>query len=177
MKGAAERMRLFRFSGCCAAFALLLLTGCAGHQQSVVDPGGPQAGRIAGLWWFFLWLLTAIFIVVMAFTLWTLLRRHRGIEQEPLAATHLPSEQTERKLTRVVTGATIATVVILFILLGVSIFAGKAIANLGNTKNSMVVAGTVRQSRRQPRSRHRQRDSHTGRPPGDDSGQVERRHP
>jgi cytochrome c oxidase subunit II len=125
--------------------AFLALTGCAGHVQSVVDPGGPQAGRIANLLWFFIALLTIIFIIVLVLTLWTLTRRHRGIEQEPLETTHLPSERTEKKLTRVVTAATITAVLLLFVLLVTSVVTGKAIADLGNTKNGMVIELTGNQ--------------------------------
>ena len=75
---------------------ILILCSCATHQQSVVDPAGPQSDKIAALWWVFFWLTAAIFIIVMALTLWTLTRRHRGFEQEPLEARHVPSEQTER---------------------------------------------------------------------------------
>ena len=64
----------------------------------------------------------------MAFTLLALLRRHRGIEQEPLERTHTPSDETERKLTRVVTGATVVTVLILLGLLVASVSTGKAIS-------------------------------------------------
>ncbi len=122
-----------------AVFCILTLAGCAGQQQSVVNPGGPGADRIADLWWFFFWLLTTIFIIVLALTLWTLTRPHRGIEQEPLEVTHLPSEQTESKLTRVVAGATIVTVVILFILLVNSVLTGKAVADLGNSGTKPMV--------------------------------------
>lgn len=127
------------------ACSILFLTSCAGHQQSAVDPSGPQADKIAALLWFFIWLLTAIFVIVLALTLWTLIRRHRGIEQEPLETTHRPSDRTERKLARVVTAATIATVVILFILLGASVFTGKSVADLGKTKNGMVIELTGNQ--------------------------------
>ncbi|HWF47081.1 MAG TPA: cytochrome c oxidase subunit II [Bryobacteraceae bacterium] len=127
-------------------FCVLLLAGCAGHQQSVIDPRGPLAGRTAGLWWFFFWLLAAIFVIVLVLTLWTLTRRHRGIEQEPLEVTHLPSEHTENRLTRVVAGATIATVVILFILLVDSVLTGKANADIGDhAKNAMVIELTGNQ--------------------------------
>ncbi len=128
------------FSKWFAAFAFVWLTACAGHQQSVVDPGGPQAGKIANLFWFFILLLTIIFIIVLVLTLWILTRRHRGIEQEPLEVKHLPAEQTERKLNRIVTAATIATIVILFVLLISSVVTGKSVADLGNhPKNAMVI--------------------------------------
>jgi heme/copper-type cytochrome/quinol oxidase subunit 2 len=72
--------------------ALIALTSCAGHIQSMVDPGGPQAGRILTLWWFFFSLLAAIFIVVVGFTLWTLLLRRPGAtDQELLETQHNPS--------------------------------------------------------------------------------------
>ena len=146
MTASSEPRSGFRFAALVLVCAILALTGCAGHQQSAIDPTGPQAGKIATLLWFFVWLLTAIFVIVMALTLWTLMRRHRGIDQEPLEATHKPSEQTETRLTRVVTAATVATVLILFILLGASVFTGKAIASLGNTtKNGMVIELTGNQ--------------------------------
>lgn len=117
----------------------LVLNACAEHQQSAVDPVGPQSGKIATLWWFFVVLLGAIFIIVMVFTLLTLMRRHRGIEQEPVEAQHRPSEETEQKLTRIVAGATIATVVILFVLLVSSVETGKALSELGDKKDAIVV--------------------------------------
>ncbi len=138
-------MNARRAAAALLAWGALLLTGCAGHQQSAVDPGGPQADRIADLFWFFVWPLTAVFVIVLGLTLWSLVRRHRGIEQEPLETTHLPSEKTETKLTRVVTGATIATVLILFVLLISSVLTGKAVADLGQTKNGMVIELTGNQ--------------------------------
>ena len=96
-----------------AAFCALALSGCAGHQQSSLDPAGQQADRIAGLWWFFFWTTAVIFAIVMVVALLALVRRHRGIEQEPLESTHMPSEETETKLTHVVRGATVVTVLIL----------------------------------------------------------------
>ncbi len=124
---------------------LVALTGCAGHQQSALDSAGLQSERIETLWWFFSWVLGAIFLSVMVFTLLVLVRRHRGIEQEPLEARHLPSEATESKLTRVVAGATIGTVVILFVLLVSSVGTGKAISSLSETKNGMVIEVTGNQ--------------------------------
>lgn len=127
-------------------FYVFLLAGCAGHQQSVVDPRGPLAGRIAGLWWFFFWLLAAIFIIVLALTLWTLTRRDRGLEQQPIEVTRHPPAERESKLARVVTAATIATVVILFILLVDSVVTGKANADISDhAKNAMVVELTGNQ--------------------------------
>src|SRR5579883_2272238 len=75
-----------------------LLQGLAyAQQQSVTNPAGPQAGRIAGLWWGFVWVTGIIFVIVICTMLWALTRRHRGFEQEPLEQTHLPSGATEQR--------------------------------------------------------------------------------
>ena len=89
--------------------------------QSAVNPIGPQAGKIANLWWFFFWLLGAIYIVVMIAALWTLTRPNRGLAQEPLEGTHQLSPETERRTSRVIAGATITTIVILFVLIVASV--------------------------------------------------------
>ncbi|MBZ5583288.1 MAG: cytochrome c oxidase subunit II [Acidobacteriia bacterium] len=125
--------------------AAVALNGCGGHQQSALDSVGPQAGKIESLWWFFLWLLTAIFLIVIFATLWALTRRHRGIEQEPLERIHLPSGETEHRLTRVVAGASILTVIILFALLIASVTTGKALSELGPKKQGITVEVTGNQ--------------------------------
>ena len=124
---------------------LMLLSGCGGHQQSVIDPAGSQAGLIVQLWWFFLWLLGVIFVLVVAVMLWALTRKHRGIEQEPLERTHVPSPETERRMSRVVTGASILTVAILLGLIVMSIATGKSMSSLGNQKNGIAVEVTGNQ--------------------------------
>lgn len=139
MKGTGQLRTYIRKSTAPLSLLVLTLTGCAGHQQSAVDAAGPQSGRILALWWFFLALLSAVFIIVIALTLWTLMRRHRGIEQEPVEITHHTSQQTEAKLTRVVVGATIATVVILFALLIASVSTGKTISELRVAKNGLAI--------------------------------------
>ncbi|MBV9764236.1 MAG: cytochrome c oxidase subunit II [Acidobacteriaceae bacterium] len=116
---------------------LLLFTGCAGHQQSAIDPAGPQAEHIGMLWWVFFSVLGIIFIAVMAFTLLSLMRGDREIEQEP-------HEAKEKKLTRIVAGVTIGTVVTLFLLLVSSIVTGKAVSELSQ-KNGMVIEVTGNQ--------------------------------
>jgi cytochrome c oxidase subunit 2 len=131
-----------QWAGC---LGLLVLNGCAGHQQSVIDPAGPQAGRIGSLWWFFFWLLGLIFLAVMLVMLLTLARRHRGIEQEPLERTHRPSEQTDSRLRRVVIGCGIATGVILFVLIVASVTTGKGISELSYKKNPLTIEVTGNQ--------------------------------
>jgi cytochrome c oxidase subunit II len=113
----------------------VLLAGCAGPHQSALDTAGPQAGSIAGLMWFFIILLSVIFLAVIAVTLWALARRSSAGGDEPQSA----------RLTRTVTGATIATVLILFGLLVASVSTGKAISEMGNREHALVVEVTGNQ--------------------------------
>ncbi len=126
----------------CAWILPLLLTGCAGSHQSVVDTSGREAGGIATLWWFFLGLLTAIFVIVLAATAVPLFRRHRGINQEPLEQTHRPSEATERRLTKIVGTASGISLLILFALIITSVLTGKAVSEPASKANSMVIEVT-----------------------------------
>jgi cytochrome c oxidase subunit 2 len=109
------------------------------QQQSVLHAAGPQAGHIQTLWWWFLAILTAIFVIVIGLMLWALSHRHRGIEQEPLERIHIPSAATEQRLTKTVAAGILATVVILFGLLIASVGTGKAISNLANKQNGMTI--------------------------------------
>ncbi len=119
---------------------LLLWTSCAGHQQSVVDPAGEGSDHIARLWWFFFYLLGAIFLVVMLAMLRTLSpRRSSGEKDRELEQTHLPSEATESTLHRVVTGAIVATVLILFVLLISSVRTGKAVSTFGDRRDPLIL--------------------------------------
>ncbi len=112
--------------------------------QSAIHPVGRQSAAIAGLWWFFLGLLTVIFVIVIAVLIRAIARRHRGIEQEPLEGTHVPSAATEHKLARTVTAAAVVTVLILLGLFLLSISTGSAIAHLGTT-NALTVEVTGNQ--------------------------------
>lgn len=61
------------------AAAGLLLSGC--ETPRALDPGGPAAGFIAGLWWFMFWISAVIFLAVMIFLGAALLRRRRTRRQ------------------------------------------------------------------------------------------------
>lgn len=65
--------------GLAVSLALVLSTGC-GESPSTLDPQGPAAARLAGLWWFILALATFVFIAVMAFLLVGLHRSRRPLE-------------------------------------------------------------------------------------------------
>ena len=63
---AAPRRR--RAPGLLAALALALsVSACSGDPPSILEPKGPGAERVEGLWWPMLWISTAVFLVVLAF--------------------------------------------------------------------------------------------------------------
>ena len=125
--------------------ASLALIGCAGPYQSAVDTGGSEAGRIATLWWVFLAVLSAIFLTVMVLLFLSLTRHRHRSGRDVLEAVHAPSGETERRLTRIVAIATVATVLILFGLLIGSISTGKALANPPGRRHALTVEVTGNQ--------------------------------
>lgn len=55
------------------ALALFAAAGCAG-PQSTLDPAGPAAEAIAGIWWAMFWGALAVWLLVMALVSWALFR-------------------------------------------------------------------------------------------------------
>ena len=113
------------------AVLIAALTGCGGWQ-SVLDPAGPQSGRIASLWWFFVWLLGAIYVIVIAATFFGVFRGRR--EHTDPAARPL--------FRRNVTAAVIVTAVILVLLIVVSVVTGKAVSTSLASNQALVIEVT-----------------------------------
>src|SRR4051812_46003349 len=97
-------------------------------NQSVWHASGSNAAQIKELAAFFGVLLTAIFVIVLGVALLSLTRRHRGIQQEPLEASHQPPESTESRLRTRVGIAVGLTVLILLGLTIMSVLTGKAVS-------------------------------------------------
>jgi cytochrome c oxidase subunit 2 len=114
-------------------------------QQSALDPAGPYARRIISMGTVFVVLLGLIFLVVVVLALVPLLRRHRGIGQEPLEETHRPSAGTERRMAVAVGIATAMTVVILFGLVVLSVSMGRTAGAPLSRPNSIAVEVTGNQ--------------------------------
>src|SRR5438067_1667605 len=77
---------------CTVALSALLLTGCRG-AQSALDPRGPQAGRIAGLWWLTFWVCTVVYVLVLLVVAGALvLKRRKGppVAKDPTAPVRDP---------------------------------------------------------------------------------------
>jgi cytochrome c oxidase subunit 2 len=101
------------------AAAPLALTGCSGWQSSL-DPHGPAAESISWLFWVFTAVCTVVWLLVAAVLMLALARRHRE-RPNPLAV----DAGQERRVWRVVIGATGLTVVTLLVLTGLS-YTGQA---------------------------------------------------
>ncbi len=54
-----------------------MLTGCSEDAPSILEPKGPGAERVEGLWWPMLWISTAVFLVVVAFLVVAVLKAWR----------------------------------------------------------------------------------------------------
>jgi len=78
---AASRISARTVRGSLVLLGIGLLGGCGG-RQSALDPAGPGARRIAGLWWGFFAISVVVFVVVMFFVLWALVLR-RGPDVTP----------------------------------------------------------------------------------------------
>jgi cytochrome c oxidase subunit II len=117
-------------------------------DQHVLVPRGPQAAHIAELMWFYGGIMTLVCILVWAFVLAAMLRRHERraqltapqLDQESLSSAgeaeqpvQLISSQGEKVRLRWVLGFTGATVLVLFVLLFKSVATGSLLANLPAT--------------------------------------------
>jgi cytochrome c oxidase subunit 2 len=119
-------------------------SACSG-TQSALAPAGPQAQRIANLWWLFFSVLIVVYALVVTATLAAIFRR-RGqaaadgaqihYEVTPPAAGRAPeglpprSDSSERRLSRVIVGSTAVTVIVLMVFLFASIRTGNALSGL-----------------------------------------------
>lgn len=112
-----------------------VLAGCHG-QQSVLNSAGLQSDRIERLWWVFFWIITAVFISVLA-----VLARILGHSHSSADLTTVPPKEdsiAERRMTIIVASAIGATVVLLFIMLVSSSLTGHAMASL-QSKNPVSI--------------------------------------
>ena len=115
--------------------AVLLLiagavAGCSGRMP-VLDPGGPQAGRIATYWWISFWLSVLIVAAVLGFLLHTLARRRIGT---PVPASAIEEPGTEQRLALGVWAAVGLTAIMLVVLVVTSIATGRALHGFGGVE-------------------------------------------
>jgi cytochrome c oxidase subunit II len=95
------------------------------QANGVLQPAGDQASRIAGMWWFFFAVLAGVFtLVIAALVTAVALRRSGRLNDVPNAV--LPQGK-DRGLRTGVVSAVVATVVLVFILLGSDILSSPAL--------------------------------------------------
>jgi cytochrome c oxidase subunit 2 len=115
---------IFTFTFFLSTFSFL--SGCRG-QQSALDPAGPQAGRISGLWWLMLYVCSGVFLSVIAFLLIAMFRNRKERRDASDEPDIKPEPKRERRMTRVVVGAVAATVIILSIFIISSYSTGRSL--------------------------------------------------
>jgi cytochrome c oxidase subunit II len=120
------------------AFAALACAACSLHNtQNALDPSGPQAARIAGLWWLMLPIAAVVWVIVVAVLLWGAARR-RGVREtiETRAGSDVlaRNDARDRRITRIVAGAVIVTAVTLFLMLVADFRVGQALTMPPSTK-------------------------------------------
>jgi cytochrome c oxidase subunit II len=127
---------------CCS----LLLSGCTG-AQSALNPGGPQAGSINGLWWLMFYTLAAVFLIVMCVLLAASFRRRRPLGGETTDVPDTkPEPALERRMSHTVMGGVLVTIVILFVLLIASYLTGRSLYSAGySSQGALIVEVTGHQ--------------------------------
>jgi cytochrome c oxidase subunit 2 len=103
-------------------------SGCGGRQrlQSVLDAAGPEAARIERLWWVFFWVGAVVFALVIAAVVFAVVRGRRRTES-------FVGEAADRLLVPAVAGASALTLLVLFLLVGATSAAGRALSRLDDT--------------------------------------------
>lgn len=119
-------VRLRRFAPIVVGIALA--PGCAG-DQSALDPAGPQAGRIAGVWWLYFGVCAIVYVAVVWLIVAALWRKARARRLPPLK---VPPPEGERRLFRTVVGATAATTLVLLVLMGTEFAAARSLHAMGD---------------------------------------------
>ncbi len=99
------------------------LAGCT-SSQSALAPAGPQAGRIASLWWITLAVLGTVYLLVIAFLLYAASRRRLEANDPGQAP------DVDRRLTRWVGTATVVAALILLGFLVADVSTGRALERL-----------------------------------------------
>jgi cytochrome c oxidase subunit 2 len=103
-----------------------LLSACGG-RQSAVSAAGTQAQRLESLWWLFLYITAAVYVIVMLVLIiaWAKRRKARS-EDKP----DPPNPAREKSAANVVKGAVAVTVLVMFALMITSFRTGQALNSL-----------------------------------------------
>jgi cytochrome c oxidase subunit II len=118
------------------ALSVLALAGCGEHVQSALDPRGPQASRIYGLWWLFIVVSVVVQLGVTIAVFLALFRPNRR------AFTEVPTGSEPGKV-KVVAAFTAVTVLILVVFVVYSVHVSDAMSQLPGPETQPVVVEVV----------------------------------
>ncbi len=104
-------------------------------NQSALDSAGVHAAQIEWLWWVFFWVSVVVYVLVIAATIWAVLR-HRWTAADPAASSKSAAAWAALHW---VSAATAVTVLTLFALLVSSIFVGRTIGEVPKTEATIVL--------------------------------------
>ena len=107
------------------AVMLLQQVGLRGAlNQSALEPAGPQAAKIAHLWWFAFAVATTVYVLTMA----ALALAARGARRRERRGETMEEPAGERRMTRSVTYGLAATIVILLVFLVTDLSIGRTLS-------------------------------------------------
>jgi cytochrome c oxidase subunit 2 len=114
----------------------LPLAGCLNRTQSMMDPAGPQAGRIHSLYLVFFWVCVVVYVLVVLVLTGALLRRPIGSDDHPITQ---PDARGEARLWTVVTSCIVISVIALLSLMVGDFATGRAIHRMGDAKDALSI--------------------------------------
>jgi cytochrome c oxidase subunit II len=94
-------------------------------DQNALRPAGPQAERIADLWWLFFWVCAAVYVVVIAVFLAAVVRARRNPQPEI-------SDEHDYRAGRIVAGAAGVTILLLIMLMVFDARTGRAVGHFAD---------------------------------------------
>lgn len=109
-----------------AILGAALAAGCAGRELAL-DPAGPQAGRIVGLWTLYAGACAAVYVIVVGLVIGARWRKARARRLPPIKS---PPEPQETRLRRAVLGGVAATVLVLLVLMAAEFATARSLHTL-----------------------------------------------
>lgn len=122
-------------------FSLIIVSsGCSG-SQSALAPGGVQSERLFNLGQLFFWVCVAVYVIVMAVLLIAFFRvlsakKRSSAETAPDVK---PDQARENRLGNIIKGAVAVTLIALFTLMVFSFRTGRAINQLSNEPQPLLI--------------------------------------
>ena len=125
------------------ASASVFFSACGHGNQSAVEPSGLQAEHLSFLWWIFLGITAAVYVVVMVILVVAFVRKRRATAEDE--ADLLPDPSRETRVSNVVKAAVAVTLLTMFALMLVSFRTGRALNTLSQAQTPLEIKVTGQQ--------------------------------